>query len=176
MKLGEKIRYLREVEGSIRGLDREMTQQEVVRTIKKELGASISQSYLSQIEKGARPHLTNTTRMLLARFFKVHPGYLVDDPEGYHTELISDVRTLEERLDLWLIAGAERFRRDPQVKHALLEAAKHADSRGCLVLLGAILDTPGLAERLLQVLKPNGHGAENKKSGGNSGAHGEEIL
>ena len=36
MKLGEKIRYLREVEGALRGLDREMTQQEVVRAIKKE--------------------------------------------------------------------------------------------------------------------------------------------
>ena len=175
MKLGEKIRYLREVEGSIRGLDREMTQQEIVRALKKELGASISQSYLSQIEKGARPHLTNTTRMLLARFFKVHPGYLVDDPEGYHTELVSEVRTLEERLDLWLIAGAERFRRDPKVKHALLEVAKHADSRGCLVLLGAILETPGLAERLLQVLKPDGHGAENGRLKRND-SRGEEIL
>ena len=30
--------------------------------------------------------------MLLANFFKVHPGYLVDDPEGFHTELMSDVR------------------------------------------------------------------------------------
>ena len=171
MKLGEKIRYLREVEGSIRGLDREMTQQEVVRAIKKELGTGISQSYLSQIEKGARPHLTNTTRMLLARFFKVHPGYLVDDPEGYHTELISDVRTLEERLDLWLIAGAERFRRDPQMKHALLLAARHEDSRGCLVLLGAILETPGLAERLLQVLKPEPH-----KSKADRGGKAEEVL
>ena len=176
MKLGEKIRYLREVEGSIRGLNREMTQQEIVRALKKELGASISQSYLSQIEKGVRPHLTNTTRLLLARFFKVHPGYLVDDPEGYHTELMSDVRTLEERLDLWLIAGAERFRRDPQVKHALLEVAKHNDSRGCLVLLGAILDTPGLGERLLQVLKPNGHRAEDGKRSRNGDARGEEIL
>jgi len=176
MKLGEKIRYLREVEGSIRGLDREMTQQEIVRALKKELGASISQSYLSQIEKGVRPHLSNTTRLLLARFFKVHPGYLVDDPEGYHTELMSDVRTLEERLDLWLIAGAERFRRDPQVKHALLEVAKHNDSRGCLVLLGAILDTPGLAERLLQVLKPNGHSRENGKRRLDSNTRGEEIL
>ena len=170
MKLGEKIRYLREVEGSIRGLDREMTQQEVVRAIKKEQGAGISQSYLSQIEKGARPHLTNTTRLLLARCFMGPPGFLVDDPEGFHTELISDVRTLEERLDLWLIAGAERFRRDAQVKHALLQLAKHADSRGCLVLLGAILETPGLAERLLQVLKPEA------RLKGNGGASAEEAL
>lgn len=154
MSLGEKIRYLREVEGTLRGLDREMTQQEVVRALKRELRQSISQSYLSQIESGARPHLTNSTRMLLARFFKVHPGYLVDDPEGYHTELVSDVRTLEDNLDLWLIDGAERFRRNPEVSRALLSLAKHEDSRKCLLLLEAILDTPGLAERLFEVLKP----------------------
>ena len=176
MKLGEKIRYLREVEGSIRGLEREMTQQEIVRAIKKELGAGISQSYLSQIEKGVRPHLTNTTRLMLAKFFKVHPGYLVDDPEGYHTELMSDVRTLEERFDLWLIAGAERFRRDPQVRHALLQLARHEDSRGCVVLLGAILDTPGLAERLLQVLKPEGRTERNEKRRRNGESPAEEAL
>jgi len=85
MTLGDKIRYLREMEGTLRGLNREMTQQEVVRAIRKELHQSISQSYLSQIENGSRQHLTNTTRMLLANFFKVHPGYLVDDPEGFHT-------------------------------------------------------------------------------------------
>ncbi|HUJ50892.1 MAG TPA: helix-turn-helix transcriptional regulator [Bryobacteraceae bacterium] len=154
MSLGEKIRYLREVEGTLRGLRREMTQQEVVRALKRELRQSISQSYLSQIESGARPHLTNSTRMLLARFFKVHPGYLVDDPEGYHTELVSDVRTLEDQLDLWLIDGAERFRRNPDVSRALLSLAKHDDSRKCLLLLEAILETPGLAERLFEVLKP----------------------
>ena len=154
MKLGEKIRYLREVEGTLRGFGREMTQQEVVRTLKKETGESISQSYLSQIESGARPHLTNDTRMLLARFFKVHPGFLVDDPEGYHTELTSDLRAEEDKLDLMLINAAERFRRDPELRHALLTISKHDDSRKCLVLLGAILETTGLAERLLQVLKP----------------------
>jgi transcriptional regulator with XRE-family HTH domain len=154
MKLGEKIRYLREVEGTLRGLGREMTQQEIVRAVKKELGESISQSYLSQIESGARPHLTNSTRMLLARFFKVHPGFLVDDPEGYSTELMSDLRATEDSMDLWLINGAERFRRDPEVRQALLAISKHEDSRKCLVLLGAILETPNLVERLLQVLKP----------------------
>src|SRR6266436_3065153 len=87
MTLGAKLRYLREIEGTLRGLEREMTQQEIVRSIKKELGQTISQSYLSQIESGTRPHLTNSTRMLLAKFFKVHPGYLVNDPEGYSTEL-----------------------------------------------------------------------------------------
>ena len=172
MKLGEKIRYLRSMEGALRGLDREMTQPEVARALEREVGKSISQSYLSQIESGARPHLTNTTRMLLARFFKVHPGYLVDDPEGYHTELASDFSALEDRLDLWLVSGAERFRRDPDVSHALIELAKHDDSRKCLRLLGAILETPQLVDRLLQVLKPeHAHKHGNGHKHGHSSSH-----
>ncbi|HZU08522.1 MAG TPA: helix-turn-helix transcriptional regulator [Pseudacidobacterium sp.] len=158
MKLGEKIRYLREVEGNLRGLNRAMTQQEVVKAIRSELKAQgeakISQSYLSQIESGARPHLTNTTRQLLAKFFKVHPGYLVDDPEGYHPELLSDARTLEDKLDLWLVSGAERFRRDPALRQALLTLARHKETRRCLLLLEEIIETPGLVERLLEVLRP----------------------
>src|SRR5262252_5913063 len=144
MTLGEKLRYLREVEGALRGFDRELSQAELARLIKKELGKSISQSYLSQIESGARPHLTNATRMLLAEFFKVHPGYLVDDPEGFQNELMSDLGAAEDKLDLWLINGAERFRRYPEVSQALLAVARHANSRKCLVLLHAILETPGL--------------------------------
>ena len=154
MKLSEKFRYLREVEGSLRGMGRAMTQQETVNALHAETGSSLSQSYLSQIESGARPHLTNTTRLLLARFFKVHPGYLVDDPEGYHAELMSDARVLEDKLDLWLISGTERFRRDPALCHALLTLAKHPDSCKCLMLLESILETPGLADRLMHVLHP----------------------
>jgi transcriptional regulator with XRE-family HTH domain len=153
MRLGEKLRYLREVEGSLRGLDRELSQLEMARLIQKDLGKSISQSYLSQIESGARPHLTNSTRMLLARFFKVHPGYLVDDPEGFSNELISDIGALEDKLDLWLVGGAERFSRDAELHHALLTIARHDDSRMCIMLLGTILENPGLAERLIEVLK-----------------------
>jgi transcriptional regulator with XRE-family HTH domain len=156
MTLGEKIRYLREVEGALRGLDREMTQQEIVRAVKRELRKTISQSYLSQIESGARPHLTNATRQLLAKFFKVHPGYLVDDPEGFQTGLISGVGASEDKLDAWLIDGAERFRRDPEISQALIDVARHEDSRRCIALLGAIVDTPGLVDRLLQVLRPAG--------------------
>lgn len=159
MKLGEKIHYLREVEGSLRGLNRAMTQQELLKAIRSELGASMSQSYLSQIESGARPHLTNTTRQLLAKFFKVHPGYLVDDPEGYHPELLSDARTLEDKLDLWLVSGAERFRRDPALRQALLTLARRNDTRQCLLLLEAVMETPGLVERLLEVLRPE-HGRD----------------
>jgi transcriptional regulator with XRE-family HTH domain len=154
MKLGEKIRYLREVEGQLRGLGRDLSQQETVRAIEAETGSKLSQSYLSQIESGARPHLTNTTRQILARFFKVHPGYLVDDPDGYHPELLSEVRNVEDKLDLWLVGGAERFRRDPELKQALLTVAQHERSRECLLLLEAILDTPGLMPRLAEVLRP----------------------
>ena len=152
MNLGEKIRYMREIEGTLRGMGREMTQLEVVHAIKKELGKSISQSYLSQIESGRRPHLTNTTRLLLSRFFKVHPGYLVDDPEGYHAELISDLRVAEDRLDLWIMEGAERFSRDTELHRSLMALARHANSRKCLLLLQSILETPGLFERLSEVL------------------------
>jgi transcriptional regulator with XRE-family HTH domain len=155
MKLGEKIRYLREVEGSLRGLDRPMTQQEMVKAIRQELRKSISQSYLSQIEGGSRPHMTQSSRALLAKFFKVHPGFLVDDPEGYHTELTSDLRTTEGQLDVWLLQGSERFVSDPQVSEVLIKAAREKDTRRCLLLLGAILDTPGLAERLLEALRPD---------------------
>jgi transcriptional regulator with XRE-family HTH domain len=153
MTLGEKLRYLREVEGALRGFDRDISQVELARLIQKELGKSISQSYLSQIESGARPHLTNSTRMLLAKFFKVHPGYLVDDPEGFQNELMSDFGVTEDKLDLWLVSGAERFGRDAELHNALLTVAKHKDSRMCLILIGEILENPGLAERLIEVLR-----------------------
>jgi len=168
MKLCDKIRYLREVEGQLRGLGRAMTQQELLRAIEAETGTHISQSYISQIESGKRPHLTNTTRLLLARFFKVHPGYLVDDPEGYHPELLSDVRTIEDKLDLWLIAGSERFRRDPRLCRALLTLARYRDSRSGVLLLESILETPSLAERLLHLLRPDMNG---DRATANSPAH-----
>jgi len=164
MKLGAKLRYLREVEGTLRGLGRAMTQQEIVRSVKKELGKTISQSYLSQIESGARPHLTNTTRLLLAKFFKVHPGYLVDDPEGYNAQLMADIHTLEDKLDLWLISGAERFRRDIELCQALLTLAQNKDSRRCLLLLEEVLKTPSLADRLLEVLRPESVKAQSPAS------------
>jgi transcriptional regulator with XRE-family HTH domain len=165
MKLGEKIRYLREVEGSLRGLDRAMSQQELVRAIDAETGSKLSQSYLSQIESGARPHLTNTTRQLLAGFFKVHPGYLVDDPEGYSPELQSELRNVEDKLDLWLVSGAERFRRDPELKCALLALARNEHSRECLLLLESILETPGLLPRLTEVLRPKRQGTGIRDQG-----------
>jgi transcriptional regulator with XRE-family HTH domain len=166
MKLGEKIRYLREVEGSLRGLDRAMNQLELVKAIQAETGSKLSQSYLSQIESGARPHLTNTTRQILAGFFKVHPGYLVDDPDGYSPELQSELRSVEDKLDLWLVSGAERFRRDPELKQALLALARNEHSRECLLLLESILETPELLPRLTEVLRPREAGIKDQGPGG----------
>jgi len=51
------------------------------------------------------------------------------------------------------VAGAERFRRDPELKKALITLAQHEQSRECLLLLEAILETPGLAPRLAEVLR-----------------------
>jgi len=168
MKLAEKIRYLREVEGSLRELGRPMTQLELVRGIGKELGKTISQSYISQIESGSRRHMTQSTRALLAKFFKVHPGFLVDDPEGYHTDLLSDLRTTEGRLNVWFLQGSEQFAGDPEVSEVLIKLARQEHTRQSLILLGAILDTPGLTHRLLEALKPEAAGrrANPMKAGG----------
>lgn len=180
MKLGEKIRYLRYAEGMLRGLGRAMTQAEVLRAVREEMGKSISQSYFSQIEKGARPHLTRTSRELLARFFKVHPGFLVDDPEGYQTELISGLPAPESGLHLWLLEGAQRFRRDADVSAVLEKLAQRDDTKRCLALLGAILDSPDLVPKLLHVLRP-GHDERPKEQNGSGssrahGSHGSSGL
>lgn len=166
MTLAEKIRYLREVEGSLRELGRPMTQLELIKGIKKETGKTISQSYVSQIESGSRRHMTQSTRALLAKFFKVHPGFLVDDPEGYHADLTSDLRTTETQLDVWLLQGSERFAGDPEVSEVLKKVAREKDTRSSLILLGAILDTPGLADRLLEALKPEAAQARTNRMTG----------
>ena len=161
MTLGQKLRMLRHLEGHLRGLGRELTQAEVVRAIKTELHKSISQSYLSLIEHGARPHLSHSSRQLLAQFFKVHPGYLVSDPPGFQTELSADVAPVETALDRWLREGAARLGpRSGRSAAALDRLAAHADSRGCLVLLGEMLAMPGLVDRLSETLDSRRSGHE----------------
>ncbi len=154
MTLGDKLRSLRSVEGSLRGLGRPMTQLEVANAMKREVGRGLSQAYLSQIESGARPHLTHTTRELLARFFRVYPGFLVDDPQGYTPGLQSDLRTVDAKIDSWLFAGAEEFSADAELRDALLAVAQFEDSRRAVLLLAEILRIPGLADRLGEVLRP----------------------
>lgn len=154
MTLGQKLQQLRQLEGDLRGLGRPLTQAELVRAVKSELGKTISQSYLSLIEKGQRKHLTENTRRLLARFFRVHPGYLVSDPPGFRTELSPEVAAMETTLDRWLGDGAVRFSRDPALASALERIGTHADSRRCVLLLGEMLSMPGLVDRLAQTLMP----------------------
>ena len=154
MTLAQKLRQLRHLEGDLRGLGRELSQSEIVRAIKGELGESISQSYLSLIEKGARQHLSNESRQLLASFFKVHPGYLVSDPPGFNTELTSELATTETKLDRWLVEGATRFAHDPALAGALERLAAHAATRRCLILLGEMISMPGLVDRLSETLVP----------------------
>jgi transcriptional regulator with XRE-family HTH domain len=156
MTLGQKLKQLRQLEGDLRGLGRELTQSELVRAIRSELGQTISQSYLSLIEKGTRRHLSQESRQLLAKFFKVHPGYLVSDPPGFHTELTSDVAAVETALDRWLGDGAARFAHDPPLAAALERIALHAETRRCLILLGEMIAMPGLIDRLSQTLVPEG--------------------
>jgi len=156
MTLGDKIRSLRSVEGSLRGLGRAMTQQELADAMKRETGKTLSQAYLSQLESGARPHLTHTTRELLARFFRIHPGFLVNDPKGYTPELQSqELRAFDAKIDSWLYSGAEQFASDQELRRAFETIAKHDDSRQALLLLAEILRAPGLAARLTEVLRPN---------------------
>jgi transcriptional regulator with XRE-family HTH domain len=153
MTVGEKIRYLREVEGNLRGLGRALTQQELLRGIKQETGKELSQSYLSQLESGARPHMTNKSRAILAQFFKVHPGYLVDDPEGYHAHLQSGLREQEQEIDVWLFQGADRFERDDELKQALITLGRQKDSRMWILLLSEILRSEPLKARVLAAIK-----------------------
>ena len=70
MRLREKLRVLREVEGTCRGLPRALSKAEVVKLIREEAEERISLPYLSQLEGGTRTHMTNKTRLLLARFFR----------------------------------------------------------------------------------------------------------
>jgi len=164
MTLGDKLRSLRAVEGSLRGLGRPMTQLEVAQAMKREVGRGLSQAYLSQIESGMRPHLTNTTRDLLARFFRVYPGFLVDDPKGFTSGLQSDLRAVDAKIDSWLFAAAEEFASDRQLRDALLEIAHFEDSRKAVLLLAEILRTPLLCERLNEVLRPGGRSASARSA------------
>ncbi len=158
MKLGEKIRYLREVEGSLRGLNRAMSQQELVRAINAETDSKISQSYLSQIESGARPHLTNTTRQIPGAIFQGASGI----PRGRSGRLSpgTDQRPAQCAGRQAGPVGSSRARsgsrRDPELKSALLTLAQHERTRDCLLLLEAILETPGLMPRLAEVLVKQG--------------------
>lgn len=139
MLLSEKLAHLRAVEGQLRGLGRPLRKTELVRLMREEIGDTLSLPYLSQIEHGGRRHLTVRSRALLARFFRVHPGYLVDDPPGFEEGLASPVETRVEDFAEWLAARAEDWRSDPDVYEALLTLAVAPDPRTAVIELAQVV-------------------------------------
>lgn len=143
MNLAEKIKHLREIEGELRGMNRPMTQMEVVKAMQEELGKSISQAYLSQLESSRRLHLTASSRSLLARFFKVHPGYLVSDPPNYSTDLLTDVAyNDQDRLDTWLRANAEEWSSEPALQQLLYALASSQDAHRYIEIFSKLTQLP----------------------------------
>ncbi|HLG69587.1 MAG TPA: transcriptional regulator [Chloroflexota bacterium] len=140
MTLGEKLQHLRQLEGELRGLGRPMTKAEVLRAMRAELGEAVSHAYLCQLESGARTHMSPATRALMARFFKVLPGYLVSDPEGYQAAIVSDVVTEPDALRSWLAARAEEVRDDLHLYHVLLKMSRHPDPRRLFDALEELVD------------------------------------
>lgn len=142
MNLAEKIKHLRDVEGELRGLNRPMTQVEVVRAMQEELQDHLSQAYLSQLESGKRVHLTASSRDLLSRFFKVHPGYLVSDPPDYSVDLLTDMEQETDRLETWLVANTEEWRGEPDVELFFQSLSTVDDARRYLSLFTELLHLP----------------------------------
>lgn len=143
MRLGEKLQHLRFVEGSQRGIGRPMTKAEVVRAMKAALGEGLSHAYLCQLEGGTRVHMTARTRELLARFFNVLPGYLVDDPAGFQEGLRTEVATNgADRLRGRLAAQADALVDEPYLGHALMKLSRSREPRSFVTLLDRMLDLP----------------------------------
>lgn len=140
MNLSEKLKHLRKVEGELRGLNRPMTQMEVVTSMRDELQESLSQAYLSQLESGRRVHLTASSRALLARFFKVHPGYLVSDPPDFSTDLLTDMEDGSDRLNTWLMASAEEWRIEPSIQDFFDRLANTENARRYLELFNQLMN------------------------------------
>jgi transcriptional regulator with XRE-family HTH domain len=151
MNLSEKIKHLREVEGELRGLNRAMTQIEVVKAMQEELNESISQAYLSQLENGKRVHLTASSRDLLSRFFKVQPGYLVSDLPDFSTDLLTDMDYETDHLSTWLMASAEEWRVEPPIQEFFEHLASVEDPRRYMALFYELMDLP--VEELENVIR-----------------------
>ncbi|GAC1621407.1 MAG: hypothetical protein NVS4B11_14440 [Ktedonobacteraceae bacterium] len=139
MNLAEKMKHLRAVEGELRGLNRPMTQIEVVKTMQEELGEKVSQAYLSQLERNKRLHLTASSRDVLSRFFKVHPSYLISDPPDYSTDLMSEMGSDSDRLATWLTASSQEWRIEPEVQVFFQQLADAEDPRRYFTLFSKLM-------------------------------------
>ncbi|GAC1427332.1 MAG: hypothetical protein NVS4B1_24740 [Ktedonobacteraceae bacterium] len=139
MNLAEKMKHLRTIEGDLRGLNRPMTQVEVVKAMQEELGVKVSQAYLSQLERNKRLHLTASSRDVLSRFFKVHPGYLISDPPDYSTDLVTEMGLDSDRLSTWLAASAHEWHTEQDAQFFLQQLADTEDPRHYLKLFGKLM-------------------------------------
>jgi transcriptional regulator with XRE-family HTH domain len=153
MKLREKLKVLREVEGMCRGLPREISKAEMVKLIWQETGERISLAYLSQLEGGSRKHMTNRTRLLLAKFFRIHPGYLVDDPEEFQRHVATPSPDSSDAFVPWLRVGAARFRHEPVISETLERLASYPERRKAMRLFRELLAMPALMDRLLHTVE-----------------------
>ena len=140
MNLAEKMKHLRAVEGDLRGLNRPMTQVEVVTAMQDELGVKVSQAYLSQLERNKRLHLTASSRDVLSRFFKVHPGYLISDPPDYSTDIVTEMGSDGDRLGTWLAASAHEWHTEPDAQVFLQQLADTEDPRRYLKLFSKLMN------------------------------------
>ena len=132
-----------------------MTQFERLKAMKREVGSGLSQAYLSQIESGARPHLTHTTQRVVGAIFPRIPGFSGGRPGGYAAR--PAIRVAGRGRQGRFVAVRRRFEQfsaDPDLSAALSPIAEVHDSRHALLLLAEILRTPGLADRLGEVLRP----------------------
>jgi transcriptional regulator with XRE-family HTH domain len=130
--------------------------------MQEELQASLSQAYLSQLEKGKRVHLTASSRDLLATFFKVHPGYLVSDPPDYSTDLLTDMAEDSDRLANWLAAQTTEWATEPVVQNFFEHLASIPDPRCYLALFDQLIYLPiNVLEEFVRTLNPhNENGAD----------------
>ncbi len=153
MLLSEKLKILRAMEGNLRGMSRPLAKAEVVRLIGEELGETISPAYLSQLESGKRPHMTEKTRDMLSRFFKVHPGFFVSDPEGYGRNLEA-LPMHESQLDQFLFSGAQQFRQgDPDLAAVLHALAEHPATRELLMVTAELARSSEVRSHLKRFMK-----------------------
>ena len=155
MNLAEKMKHLRAVEGELRDLKRPMTQMEVVKAMQEELGETISQAYLSQLESSKRLHLTASSRDLLARFFKVHPGYLVSDPADYSTDLLTDLEQDTDRLHNWLVASVVEWHTEPALQEILQTLADSQEPHRYIEVFRKLMHMPiEELEAIISALQP----------------------
>ena len=89
--------------------------------------------------------MTNTSRELLARFFRVFPGFLWTIPPATLANCNRNCARKMSRLIPGFTAAPTNSLPIVNSRRALLSIAEVPDSRAALLPLGEILRTPGLA-------------------------------